>query len=411
MERPVVKKLKNGLTICFVPNRNTRSVTIHLRGKAGSNYENEDEVGAAHLAEHLSVECPYKNKILEAGGQIVGVTSRDEVLFMVRVRKNDFSKALEYLFQVLNSTEFSENSFEAQKRIAVQEVKRFLNVPEKYIARISYKNLFPDDRMFKLNTGDEKDLEALNFQKVKSFKERSYVSGAFSLTVCGEISKAKVFKNCENIFKGTRNGKPKKIAALPSDELKVLNLTSDFFLQSHLKIDYYDKSKNSNERIRSDLFAKIIDNYLKKELRNNKGLVYSVSAASFTSLNYGIFSIYLATGHENLVEVARIVSLIKSSIDKIFSPASLTLAKNQLIANLEFSYDKPTSRAEFYSQNVLNGDFENTFSKELKVIKGITLKEILKHSEKILSQRPKITVLSKEHAEKLVKKIFNGLYS
>ena len=407
MDKPLIKKLKNGFVVCIVPHKGVRTTTIHLRGRAGSNYEGPDEIGSAHLAEHLSVENPLKKEIIKSGGKVVAVTSRDEVLFMVKVLKKDLNKALRYILATFKISEFSENDLNTQKHISIQEINRFLNVPEKLISRISYKLLFPKDRMSKLNTGSETDLNVLSLEAVKKFKHRTYVPNNFCLTVSGDFNKAKVLKICSTEFGKLKYSDVPKLMLAKSDNLEIQNIHNGFFTQTHLKIDYYDVNLSYNKRILSIICAKAVENYLKSELKNKKGLAYSVLANSFNSLNYGVFSIYCASGHQSVEEVLLVASSLLRSVNEVITKENFGLSKNQLLAELEFSHDKTSSRADFYSQFVLAGMYKHTFEKELLTIRRTTLKSSREHLVKILSQKPKITIFTNKPASPLVNKYFS----
>jgi len=122
-------KLKNGLRYILINQKGAGSVTVHLRGLAGSRFEKNTEVGASHILEHLLLNNKYRDKVFNQGGKIVGVTGREDILFMVKVRKTDLEIALEYLSSILKSADIDNKTFSNEKKVVIEEIRRFSNVP------------------------------------------------------------------------------------------------------------------------------------------------------------------------------------------------------------------------------------------------------------------------------------------
>lgn len=406
MEKPLVKKLKNGFIIGFVPHKGVKSVTLQLRGLAGSNYEAKDQIGASHLVEHLSVENKEKEQIMRKGGKIVGVTSRDEVLYMVKVLKKDLPLALKYFSEVFSGSEFGKDRFLIQKNIAKEEVKRFMNVPEKLIGRVSYQLMFPGQRSAGLNTGSVKDLDKLSLASLMRFKKQNYIPNKFCLTISGDVNSTSAIKECEKLFKRFKRGAIKNISLVSDNKFCEQKIYSNFYTQTHIKIDYQGRTISDELRFSTLVLAKCIDIYLKSELRTKKGLVYNAACESFFSGNYGIFSIYCATDHRNALVSIKTLLSIYASLPNIINAGNLELAKNQILADLQFSYEKTSFRADYYSQLLLSGMYGLTFDQELKNIKSITLKDLLSVSKSIFSQEPKITIFTKKPFSKDLGRVF-----
>jgi predicted Zn-dependent peptidase len=395
MEKPVIKKLKNGFVIGFIPHKGVKSLTLQLRGLAGSNYEEKGQTGASHLAEHLSVERKEREEILFKGGKIVAMTSRDEVLYMVKVLREDLAQALRFYYEVFSNTDFKEKRFVVDKNITKEEIKRFMNVPEKMIARVSYQLMFPGQRIGGLNTGSNKDLNKLDLDDVVNFKRQNYVPNRFCLTISGDMSSKVAISRCEKVFGKFRSGPDRKLNLTVDESLRFQNTYNNFYTQSHIKVDYYGLLLSNPLHISSLVLAKCIDNYLKSELKIARGLVYNTGCESFCSENYGVFSLYCATDYRNTKQVLKLFLNIRGALPVILNTRNVSLAKNQIVTDMEFSYEKTSFRADFYSQLILSGQEACTFDDEVKKIRKVTVKDLVGNSEMILEQKPKITLFTK----------------
>jgi zinc protease len=414
MGHHLIKKLNNGFVVAFVPHRGVRSVTLQLRGLAGSNFEKNNEIGAAHLTEHMSLENPAKDLLLLKGAKIVGVTSRDEILFMVKVLKKDFAAAIDYLYEVFTYEGFGNRLLESQKGVAEEEAKRFTNVPEKLIGRLSYRLLYPHHRISEFNTGSAEDIKKISMSNIFEFKNRFYRPENFSLTVSGDLRSHQVIN--QSLLKFgvlSQHGKKQnsvKILKLPKKKgFRMQSVCNKFFIQSHVRVDYYGYALSSPERLKALVLAKLLDNYLKHEIKTKKGFAYNVGCESFSSHSYGVFSYYFASDKKNVGEVLKVIFDTEMQYAKIASSDNILMAKNQLLSEMEFAYEKTSFRAEYYSSLTLQRLYKQTFSYELSRLEKVSSNDLYKVLKKLVSQEPKITVLSDINMEKKVRKIYETL--
>lgn len=409
MEKPVIRKLKNGLTIGFVPHRGVRSVTLQLRGFAGSNYEKNDEIGAAHLIEHLSLESPLKNKILFNGGKIYGVTSRDDVLYMVKVLKKDFPLAVEFLYNVFTNSEFNPIAFESQKRVAEEETRRFINMPEKLIVRVSNRILYPKQRISEFNTGGVVNIKKLSMPALKRFKNRTYSPQNFALVASGDLNSSEFYNLCRSYFSVLKSGEIKKRLVIKKNKgLKIQNLINKYFSQSHFRVDYYGFNSDSSEKFSAIVLAKILNNYLNQEIKLKRGYAYNVGCDSFSSFNYGVFSFYFAVGSENIDKTLEIIFSLRKNVKNILTKDIVSAAKNQIVSDIEFALEKTSLRADYFSNLILQEPKNKRFFKESNQVIKVSIKDLLITSNKIFKQEPKITILSSTPLQNKVRKILKS---
>jgi predicted Zn-dependent peptidase len=411
MVNHVIKKLNNGFVMAFVPHRGVKSVTIQLRGFAGSNFEKSNELGVAHLTEHMSLESPAKDDLLLRGAKIIGVTSRDDVLFMVKVLKKDFYAAVDYLYEVFTYRGFSNRLLESQKGVAEEEAKRFTNVPEKLIGRLSYRLMYPHQRISEFNTGSIEDIKKISIDDILEFKNRLYTPENFGLTVSGDLRPHQVISRSLMKFGGLGySGKKRtriKIIKLNKNKgFKIQNVYNKFFNQSHIRIDYYGYLLSNPERFAGLVLAKLLDNYLKYEIKTKRGFAYNMVCESFSSYSYGVFGYYFASDKKNIEDVLNIIFNIGAVFSKIASPENVLMAKNQILSEMEFAYEKTSFRAEYYSNLALQGLYKQTFSYELNNFEKVSFVDLYGVFKKIIGQKPKITILSDTQIDKRVRKIY-----
>ncbi|MBU0534843.1 MAG: pitrilysin family protein [Patescibacteria group bacterium] len=395
MRVPKIKKLKNGLRICVIPRANVDSVTIHLKGFAGSSYENASQIGAAHLLEHLNLLKGNKNKILINGGKILGVTSRDDVLYMVKVLKEDVLDGLEFLFHIFDKNDFSSEDILIQKKVVIQEIKRSQNIPERLINSMSYKILFPNDRLSIKNTGYENSIRELNTKNINFFQERRYTPNNFVLVLCGNVSQNSIVPYIENFFCRLPKGKRSDhVKHKRNEKRETQRIKMNGIKQNYIKIDFYGYKTNEDRKYSSAILALVLDTFLKNLIREKLGYVYGISCNSFSTGTYGLFSISLSCEKEKVQEVIKVVFAALNNIQKIASVRNIEHVKKRIIADFKFRFEKTSQIAEFYSDLLLHGNESQNHLYELKAIKKCDMKNIVGSALEIISQEPKITLFT-----------------
>lgn len=404
-----LKTLKNGLRVVFVPFKGARSVSLNLRGKAGSNYENETEIGTAHFLEHILLTGTKKytspskirSLITNVGGRIINTTSREDVLFIIKLLNEDLEFGFEYYSQILCHSNFENNYIERSKNVIIQEIKRSVDNPEKYIGRLAYKTLFPGQRFEKLNTGDLEDIKKINKKSLFSFYKSNYTGGNFVLAICGNLKKELVFTLAEKYLSDMPYGKENEnIIHKKRDVLNILIEQRRGLNQAHIRIDFYGVEKDSQKIYASKYLARIFgegkSSNLSKTLRDKKGLVYKLDAGTYSASSYGIFGIYTASEEENIPVVIKEVKLeIKKLMTKEISDKDFENIKKTLEADFIFDFEKISAKADFYSDIVLFKPKGSSFQTELSNLLNVTKKEILDLAKEIFGQNPKITILAK----------------
>lgn len=395
MRAPKVRKLKNGLGVYVIPRADVDSVTIHLKGLAGSNYEKSNQIGLAHLLEHLNLLKGNKNKILINGGRILGVTSRDDVLYMVKVLKEDVLDGLEFLSHIFDKNSFSNEDATTQKKIVIQEIKRSQNIPEKIINSISYKILFPNDRLSIKNTGYENHIRALEIKELNSFQDKCYTPNNFVLVLCGNIKQNNVFPYIEKFFSHIPKGQKLNHTKHNTNEIKgVQSIKIKGLKQNHVKIDFYGYKTKDDKRYSSIILASILNTFLKNLIREKLGYVYGISCNSFSTGSYGLFSIGFSCEKEKVQEVIKIILDVLKNIQKIIGIRNIEHVKKKVGADFTFRFEKTSQIAEYYSDLLLHGSENQNHLYELKAIKNTNVQDIGETAFEITTQEPKITILT-----------------
>lgn len=422
---PSVKSitLSNGLRVIHIPH-SVGSITACLRGLAGSNYEKPDEVGAAHVLEHL---CTYatktyntpnklRNVILSGGGRVTGTTSRDDVAFFAKVLNKDLLNAVEYLFEVFHQPLLDQDNLEDTKNIIRHEIYQNIEDPKRHIGRISYRILYPNQRLSTYNTGDIEDIDRLKLSRIRAFKKKYYFPANFVLSVCGDFPSQKLFDLAKESF-GSIEPANKNTALILKPNYK-----PDFLLENredlphmHLKIDYHGYKTEQHQKYPAYLLSILLKNRLRHALleqkRSRASLPYLLDCSSFSTNSYGLFGLYTAIDPKFLESFLLIYQNITRNILQNPIPRNeLEFCKNKAQADLEFALEKTSLRADYYSELFLYKNTAVNHQEELENYRNCTCKDIRETAKDLFRQNPKVTIIDRDLEKTKLKSIYNKVF-
>ncbi len=394
------KTLKSGLKTLVIQSKDVETITIHFRGKAGSNYEKPTQIGASHLLEHLILNN-NPEVIYELGGKVLGITSRDDILYMIKVLKEDVQIALEFLAENFINPYITIKAIETQKNIISQEIKRAVDMPEKYLGRLSNKTLFPNSRMASLNTGSLEEVKILTKESLLEFATQNNHAKNFILVASGNIEPEEFFTLAEKAFKKIPKGKITNSIELEARKDFIIQHSQRVELnQTYFKIDYYGYKLEDDNHYITEVLSKIIDYTVVQKIKKELGYSYRINCASFSSGNYGTVGISGATSTETFELCIKEIKNILNNADLLIKVKILEQVKTNLITEFLFDMEKTSMRADFYSQMWLHGN-EIKHLQEIENYKKVTIDDVKKALENIQNQHPKITIISNMTDEKI----------
>ncbi len=389
--------LTNGFKVGFLYIKEAKFATFHLRGLAGTNYESESQIGAAHAIEHclMSSYVPICN--LETA-TIVGVTDRDYVLYMIKALEHEYENTLELLSSILFSKTIDAANLEHNKRIINAEVQRIYDNPEKLLSRIgTYNVMFRNTRLAKINQGTPQDINLLTANILQTFLKTHYTANKFCLVVSGKFDKELIVSSIANKFDN-------KIQAIPQNSHLSLVTNQDFGLQviqkqalqkSYLRIDFLGFSLGDSMEPLAHCLAIYLNQKLTNHIKHKLGLAYTLHTSHDAKHNFGLFEIFVETMQPNTQHVVyEILNQLNMPLDQNL----ITKAKTKMLTHLIFDFEKLSAKGDYYSRMLL----ENTcipLEKYIDKVKNINLQDLQVCLEHITSQKPKITCIGNINPE------------
>ena len=389
--------LKNGLKI-YLKKTNSTTVTIQANIKIGSANENSKEKGYSHFVEHMLFEGTKKrnnfqiaNEIEKVGGELNGATSSNRTIFYIKVPKKYSQKALDILSDILLNASFEKKMFNKEKKVILSEIDLYYDDPKLHQWTLFENNLF-NSNLKNSTLGTKYSIKNCKRENLIEYYKKHYLSENIFFTIAGNYSKFN-FKQLEKITKGKTSIKLVEKPLLKNKKIIEKRKIS----QSYIIVGYKTIEKNNDDSIILDVIHSIlgrgVSGKLFDEIRNKRGLGYSVYNYSENGKSSGLFAIAVSTKKENLNKVENIIKTLIKNLKNI-NKNELNEAKEYILGKHQMEIEDTRYVADELSEWIHYSNL-NKMKQYFKKIKNITKKDILNVVNKYLKKNLTIIISQK----------------
>lgn len=347
-------RLDNGLTI-VTHQMPLQSIAVGAWIKAGSRNEDLAEHGVAHFLEHMAFKGT-KNRtakqiveqIENVGGDMNAATGIEVTSYYFRLLKDDLALGLEILADILLNPLFETEEMDKEKQVILQEIAATDDDADDVLYDKLIENAYAEQAIGRSILGTPDSVMALTKDQLSGFLAKHYVPENMIIAMAGGASHGQVLELVKKYFGTMPAQKP---ATLPAAKFTADNVMIEKSLeQNYLVLGFESFHFNHPDffaqQILSQLFGGGMSSRLFQNIREQKGLCYSIYSGSWGFDDTGLIFIYAATNADNIPIVKDLI--YKELIDLLadISPAELQRACNQIKAGQMMSLESPVSRSE-----------------------------------------------------------------
>jgi len=409
-----VSKLKSGLTIVTDTNKNVHSVVVSVGVKAGGRDERSDQTGIAHLLEHMAFKGTTKrtcNQIVEEvetlGGHMNAYTSKERTVYYIKILKEHAELAIDVLSDILQDSIFPQEELDKERHVVVQEIKRKQDNPGSLVYEYFQRSSFPDQQMGKSILGTEEEVLSYTRDNLLEFVNKHYHYKNMVVSVSGNIKHSDVLTLVKKYFTVNKNKVKKKKA--PTTELSfasgttIVNKTG--LNQANVIIGYPTTKTTIKEELVYMIIASMLGqgmtSRLFREIREKRGLVYSVGSYYTTYRDAGVFSIHAGTTLDKLEEFLTVTNEELKGFAETITKQLIQDEKAKVLSSLLMETESITHMSDSNIANIFqNGNIIT--SEDIKLILNDIDKDLVKESiTNLFSKKSNITILANEHLNSL----------
>lgn len=412
------EKLKNGQTVVVKQVSNNPTVTIDTWIKTGSINEDDKNSGVAHFLEHLFFKGTQKNpagtfeKLLESKGAVTNAgTSKDFTHYYITIPSKDFDLALSLHSDMLLNPLIPRKEMEKERLVVLEEISKGKDSPQS----VMWDNLFnliygsenPKHPYFRPVIGKKEVIETITREEILDFYNKFYTPSNMTTVIVGDVNPDETVKKVEEYF--TREGeiKPALIPVYP--KIKPLNgvlrVEADMDVNQAYMVMAFKapKFKDDKDSYALDVLATVLgdskSSKLNQSLKEQKHLVYGISASNSSFMDDGLFTISATLDSKNLKAVER---EIFNQIDKIkkgeITDADIKKAKNMIKTDTYYSRESISNISNELGYMTMFWGSGSYYDNYLNNIDKVSRDEVIRAAKKYLTpQRYAVsTVLPKE---------------
>jgi len=358
-------RLDNGMTVLTDDMPHLESASIGIWVKAGSRSETPEEHGISHVLEHMAFKgTPTRSarEIAEAienvGGDLNAATSIEHTGYFARVLKEDVRLAGDILSDILQNSLFDAQELDREQQVIVQEIGAARDNPDDHVFDLFQSAAFPDQPIGRTILGTVDSVNAFQPDSIRSYMDRNYVGDHMVICAAGNIDHDQLADIANDRFHTLRrNGapEPEKARYVGGEQ----RLVSDHE-QAHIVLGFEGRAYNSDGFYAAQVLASVLgggmSSRLFQEVREKRGLCYSVYAFHWAFADSGIFGIAASTGEDQVNDLLPVVLEELRKATETISEEEVIRVRNQIRAGLLMSLESPSSRAgQLARQQILWG--------------------------------------------------------
>lgn len=350
-----VSRLENGLTVVTETMDRVETVSIGAYVATGTRNETEAENGASHFLEHMAFKGTHTRtaaEIAEAiedvGGHINAYTAREQTAYYVKLLKEDLALGADIIGDILTNSVFAPEELERERGVILQEIGQANDTPDDIIFDHFQLTAYPDQPMGRPVLGAESNIKSMARDQLTGYMQRHYAAGNTVIAAAGNLKHETVVDLARKHFAGLPSAMPGPFAAgsyaggefREERELDQVHIVLGFPGVSYADPDYYPAL------LLSTLLGGGMSSRLFQEIREKRGLVYSIYSFAAPFLDSGLFGLYAGTGEQEAKELMPVTLEALRDVQHTVTEVELARARAQVKASLLMSLESSGSRCE-----------------------------------------------------------------
>ncbi len=378
-----------------------RSVAVGFWVGTGARDESDPDSGASHFLEHLLFKGTARRSALEVaaavesvGGSMNAFTTHEYTAFYVRVPDDHLALALDVLSDVVWSPALRPEELEAERQVILEEIRMRDDTPDDLVHELLAEGLFPGHRLGRPVIGSPESIRAMSRDQVRDLHRGHYRPGNVVVAAAGNLSHGDVVEAVERLAPGPQGGRPERGLG-PVPDPRPWMLRHQTTEQAHLALGLRGLAHDDPDRFALSVLNQALGggmaSRLFQEVRERRGLAYSVYSYRASYAETGALVLYAGTAPERASET---VDVLHGELDRLVADGGLPEpeiadAKGNLRGSLALSLETSTSRMHRLGRAVLVEDRVRTLDELAAEIDAVTPDDVARVVERVLRSAPR----------------------
>ena len=397
-----ITRLDNGMTIASDRMDAVETVSLGAWVGVGTRHEPATINGVAHLLEHMAFKGTDRRtaydiarEIEAVGGHLNAYTSRESTAYYARVLVEDVPLAVDIIADILQHPTFDSDELKRERAVVLQEIGQSYDTPDDNIFDCFQETAYPEQAIGRPVLGTGEIVGRIDRDTLRSYMTRHYGGQNMVFAAAGKVEHARLVDMVSRAFDSLPS--VTETEAEPADykggdfresrDLEQVHILLGFNSLGYLDPDYYAAS------VLSTLFGGGMSSRLFQEVREKRGLVYSVYSFVSAYRDGGIFGVYAGTGEK---EVGDLIPVVCDELSKLAADAAdeeVVRARAQLKASILMSLESTNARCEQLAQQILIYGRPLSVAEVVGKIEAVGAADVRRLAERLVSGRPTLASL------------------
>jgi predicted Zn-dependent peptidase len=388
--------LSNGIPVVMEQLKNMRSVALGIWVKVGSRDEGLDKNGISHFLEHMFFKGTIKRtakdiavEIDSLGGELNAFTSKESTTFYVKVLDEYIEKGIELLSDIFLHSTFPQEDVEKEKGIIKEEIKLVEDTPDDYIHDLFNQTIWGNKGIGQPVLGRRETVKSFTREDLISHIRKYYGTKDVVISCAGNFDHESIISMLNKSLGSLRRGSEPEKGPTAHFQSKVEVFHKELS-EAHVCLGVEGIPQTSEDRyslfVLNTIFGAGVSSRLFQEIREKRGLAYSIYSFVSSYYDTGIWGVYAGVSRKRVGEVAGLILKEMHDLKSTLTEVELQRSKNQLKGNIILSLESTSSRmTNIARQEIYHGRYYSP-KEIMKEVDSITLGHIQNLAEKLIKQ-------------------------
>ncbi len=350
-----IHRLSNGFRIVTEVMPGFKSAALGIWVTAGGRHERVEQNGIAHFLEHMAFKGTERRSAMQiaeaiedVGGHINAYTSREMTAYYARVLEADVPLALDVIADIVLNPVFDPAEIEVERGVILQEIGQVLDTPDDIIFDWLQEAAYPDQALGRSILGPAERVRSFSRADLAKFVREHYAPEQMILSATGAVDHGEIVRLAEKLFGHLEPAsQPDATAARFSggEKRMVRPLEQAHFALAFEAPGYRDPAVYTAQ-IYASALGGAMSSRLFQEIREKRGLCYTIFAQAGAFADTGMVTIYAGTSAAQLRELGELTISEMARAARDMTPAEVGRARTQMKAGLLIGLESPSARAE-----------------------------------------------------------------
>jgi len=397
-----ITTLDNGLRIITDEMNRVETASVGVWIEAGSRYETPAMNGVSHMLEHMTFKGTKKRsaqsiaeEVENVGGHLNAYTSRENTAYFAKILKEDLGLAIDVVADLVQNAILDPEELERERGVILQEIHQAQDTPDDVIFDLFQEACFRKQALGHTVLGPADGIRDMARSDIVDYMHDHYLAHNMVLSAAGNFEHDHLLDLVNTNFPNTKQGKADNFAAAQymggdireSRDIEQVHLMLGFEGLTYTDDDFYAAS------VMSMILGGGMSSRLFQEVREKRGLVYSIYSFLSAYDDTGVFGIYAGTSEK---EAQELIPVVCDEIGKIChgtTDQELHRAKTQLKASVLMSLESTSSRAEHLARQLMVFGREIPTEETVAQIEAIDAAAINRVAKRIFASTPTLAAL------------------